>query len=155
MTRIEEIEKRLAECTPGFTMERVGHSNPDSFSYEFYDYRDQNTKLGHLRFVISEMQYPKRIQAKFDAALIAHAPEDLRFLLDRIAEMEKQYISAVKGRADFRDAYRKERNKEERKPHPLAVLAQVRYWQSHEPCQYERVYKKVGDWIEKCVREGE
>lgn len=95
--RIEAIRKRLAESTPG-PWENSWNFCDWNFSYshsvmrgEADDLPIQVQSLGKVMCIGRES--PQKEQSKkqcaADAELIAHAPEDLKFLIDRVERLEK------------------------------------------------------------------
>lgn len=79
MTRLDEIEARLAAATPGPWFDGMGtHGNPAD-GPEFCEVRTKSTDERTRGITIAELPLDKG--AAQDAELIAHAPADLAALL--------------------------------------------------------------------------
>jgi len=91
--RTKEIKERRGKITPGpWDLERCSLEH-DEFTYEL---RTIDTTGRHtLRTSFREADYDgEPMKAKFDAEFIAHAPEDIDFLISHIANCETKLAKA-------------------------------------------------------------
>lgn len=94
MSRLEEIRKRLEAATPGPWDSSCYNENNPSYSV------NQSTKIIPAHLLPGE-SIAFQIKKQSNAEFIAHAPEDIRWLLNEINKLQEEVLAEHQAAVDM------------------------------------------------------